>query len=201
MKYQDAASLRRRRNIAFDRVIARIVRVDSDGFFLKGGLALAYRFGNVVRRTVDMDFSAGNINRMRQIIRSSVAISLDDFFELRIAAEPTEAITPHTTENFKESVRNRSSRSPTFRPPKSSSFLLSGISRKSCTRTCVVTAMRRARGSRIWSISSYCRAWRSISTRLHYAERSTLRSRPGKPRTFRLNSHLHRNIGAQPTPR
>jgi hypothetical protein len=112
MKYRDAPSFRRaienrianevhgdqrltlwrRRCIAFDRVIARIVHVAPDGFYLKGGLALAYRFGDLVRRTVDMDFAAASIERMREIIRSSVATSLDDFFELRIASEPTEAL-------------------------------------------------------------------------------------------------------------
>jgi hypothetical protein len=112
MKYRDAASFRRaienritnevhgdqhltlwrRRCIAFDRVIARIVRVSADGFYLKGGLALAYRFGDNVRQTVDMDFAAGSIDRMREIIRSAVATLLDDFFELRIALEPTKAI-------------------------------------------------------------------------------------------------------------
>ncbi len=49
--------VRLRKEVAFDRFLARMFAVAPDGWVLKGALALDYRFGDRARTTKDIDLA------------------------------------------------------------------------------------------------------------------------------------------------
>ena len=83
---------RLRRQVSFDRLLARLFREDPAPWVLKGGYALELRF-KAARSTVDIDLtvqrvaaSAGDDENqvVRQMLQSAAAVALGDWFEFTI---------------------------------------------------------------------------------------------------------------------
>ncbi len=83
---------RLRRQVSFDRLLARLFREDPAPWVLKGGYALELRF-KAARSTVDIDLTVqrvaasagGDANQVvRQMLQSAVAVALGDWFEFTI---------------------------------------------------------------------------------------------------------------------
>jgi hypothetical protein len=85
---------RLRRQVSFDRLLARLFREESAPWALKGGYALELRF-NAARSTVDIDLtlqrvtaatsSDGDTNQVvRSMLQSVANLSLGDWFEFEI---------------------------------------------------------------------------------------------------------------------
>ena len=82
---------RLRRQVSFDRLLARLFREDPAPWVLKGGYALELRF-KAARSTVDIDLtvqrvaaSGGDANQVvRQMLQSAAAVALGDWFEFTI---------------------------------------------------------------------------------------------------------------------
>ena len=83
---------RLRRQVSFDRLLARLFRGDPAPWVLKGGYALELRF-KAARSTVDIDltverfaaFAGGDENQVvRQMLQSAAAAALGDWFEFTI---------------------------------------------------------------------------------------------------------------------
>jgi hypothetical protein len=83
---------RLRRQVSFDRLLARLFREDPVPWVLKGGYALELRF-KAARSTVDMDLTVqrvaasagGDENQVvRQMLQSAAAVALGDWFEFTI---------------------------------------------------------------------------------------------------------------------
>ena len=80
---------RLRRQVSFDRLLARLFREESAPWVLKGGYALELRF-KAARSTVDIDLTvqrvaasaSGDQNQIvREMLQSAADISLGDWFE------------------------------------------------------------------------------------------------------------------------
>jgi hypothetical protein len=85
---------RLRRQVSFDRLLARLFHEESAPWALKGGYALELRF-KAARSTVDIDLTVqhvatpkgGNTNQiLREMLQRTAAIPLDDWFEYTIGA-------------------------------------------------------------------------------------------------------------------
>jgi hypothetical protein len=83
---------RLRRQVSFDRLLARLFREDPPPWVLKGGYALELRF-KAARSTVDIDLTVqrvaasagGDENQVvRQMLQSAAAVALGDWFEFTI---------------------------------------------------------------------------------------------------------------------
>jgi hypothetical protein len=83
---------RLRRQVSFDRLLARLFREDPAPWVLKGGYALELRF-KAARSTVDIDLivqrvaasGGGDENQVvRQMLQSAAAVALGDWFEFTI---------------------------------------------------------------------------------------------------------------------
>ena len=76
---------RLRKEVAFDRLLARLVAVAPDRWILKGALALDYRFGDRARSTRDVDLAvAGDEASATPDLLAAQAADLDDFFNFAI---------------------------------------------------------------------------------------------------------------------
>jgi predicted nucleotidyltransferase component of viral defense system len=83
-----------RKQLAFDRVLARLIRVAPDAWLLKGGVALEYRLRRA-RTTVDIDISAQvGLDPMIEILAAAASVQLDDYFTLRLGegSRPTDDV-------------------------------------------------------------------------------------------------------------
>jgi hypothetical protein len=85
---------RLRRQVSFDRLLARLFREESAPWVLKGGYALELRF-KAARSTVDIDLmvqrvettASGNTNQViREMLQRAADISLGDWFEFTVGA-------------------------------------------------------------------------------------------------------------------
>lgn len=86
---------RLRRQVSFDRLLARLFRVDPAPWALKGGYALELRF-KTARSTIDIDLSlqpvVATTNQaeasqvVREMLQSAASISLGDWFEYAIGS-------------------------------------------------------------------------------------------------------------------
>lgn len=77
--------VRLRKEVVFDRLLARLVAVAPDRWILKGALALAYRFGDRARTTRDVDLAvAGDEASATADLLAAQAADLDDFFGFAI---------------------------------------------------------------------------------------------------------------------
>lgn len=83
---QNGLSLARlRKEVAFDRLLARLLTVAPGRWVLKGGLALDYRFGDRARTTRDIDLAmAGGEEAATSALLDAQATDLGDFFVLSI---------------------------------------------------------------------------------------------------------------------
>jgi len=77
--------VRLRKEVAFDRLLARLVAVAPDRWILKGALALDYRFGDRARTTKDIDLAAlGDEASATEELLTAQAIDLGDQFVFAI---------------------------------------------------------------------------------------------------------------------
>jgi len=77
--------VRLRKEVAFDRLLARLVATAPDRWLLKGALALDYRFGSHSRTTTDIDLAtAGNEASATSDLLAAQAVDLGDFFSFAI---------------------------------------------------------------------------------------------------------------------
>lgn len=84
---------RLRRQVSFDRLLARLFRTESVPWVLKGGYALELRF-KAARSTIDIDLtlqhfvgapdSASAVRAVREMLQAAAAVALDDWFEYTI---------------------------------------------------------------------------------------------------------------------
>ena len=80
---------RLRRSVAFDRLLARLTRVDGDNWLLKGGVALEYRMPAEARATTDIDLSArGDVSIFVKSLTDATETDLGDYFEFVFTREP-----------------------------------------------------------------------------------------------------------------
>jgi hypothetical protein len=73
------------RQVAFDRSLARLARVDNPDWILKGGYAMELRF-DTARSTRDLDFTLrkGNNDAALLLLQRAATIDLEDFFTYRV---------------------------------------------------------------------------------------------------------------------
>jgi predicted nucleotidyltransferase component of viral defense system len=77
--------VRLRKEVAFDRLLARLVATAPDRWLLKGALALDYRFGSHARTTRDIDLAtAGDEALATTDLLAAQAVELGDFFSFAI---------------------------------------------------------------------------------------------------------------------
>ena len=77
--------VRLRKEVAFDRLLARLFAVAPDGWVLKGALALDYRFGDRARTTKDIDLAtAGDEASATTDLLAAQAVDVGDFFGFAI---------------------------------------------------------------------------------------------------------------------
>ncbi len=77
--------VRLRKEVAFDRLLARLVATAPDRWLLKGALALDYRFGSHARTTRDIDLAAaGDEASATADLLAVQAVDLGDFFAFAI---------------------------------------------------------------------------------------------------------------------
>ena len=84
---------RLRRQVSFDRLLARLFRGDAVPWALKGGYALELRFKSA-RSTIDIDLTVQRVEgaaggdeadlAIREMLQTSASVSLDDWFEFVI---------------------------------------------------------------------------------------------------------------------
>ena len=74
-----------RREVAFNRFLARMLEVDRDSWALKGGMNLAFRFGPLARPTKDIDLGhRSDRHEIEELINAAVAVDLGDYCSFRI---------------------------------------------------------------------------------------------------------------------
>ena len=84
---------RLRRQVAFDRLLARLFQTDQPSWVLKGGYALELLF-DIARATIDIDLTLPGVNIaggqpndvIREMLQQAAGTPLDDWFEFMIAA-------------------------------------------------------------------------------------------------------------------
>ena len=77
--------VRLRKDVAFDRLLARLFAVAPDRWILKGALALDYRLGDRARTTKDIDLAtAGDDAAATDDLLAAQALDLGDFFGFAI---------------------------------------------------------------------------------------------------------------------
>lgn len=77
--------VRLRKEVAFDRLLARLFAVAPERWVLKGALALDYRFGDRARTTKDIDLAtAGDEASATADVLAAQAVDLGDFFNFAI---------------------------------------------------------------------------------------------------------------------
>ncbi|HEV2486282.1 MAG TPA: nucleotidyl transferase AbiEii/AbiGii toxin family protein [Terracidiphilus sp.] len=86
---------RLRRQVSFDRLLARLFRDDAAPWVLKGGYALELRFKSA-RSTIDIDLTVQRVTgavddrdavrAIREMLQARADVSLDDWFEFTIGA-------------------------------------------------------------------------------------------------------------------
>lgn len=94
-----------RREVAFERILARLTTEDPDMWLLKGGVALDYRLRDA-RSTLDLDLSSKlDITAFQEKLMQATAIDLGDFFEIRLSGEPSRPVDEVETYRFGIDVR------------------------------------------------------------------------------------------------
>jgi predicted nucleotidyltransferase component of viral defense system len=85
-----------RKRVAFERLLARLVVVAPDAWFLKGGFALELRLSNKARATLDIDIDMlSSCSDVTDIMIASSTIDLNDFFNFQF---PIEDVTTSVSE-------------------------------------------------------------------------------------------------------
>ena len=103
-----ASIARRRKQMVFDRLLARLLIVAPDRWVVKGGFALDLRLGDRARMTKDLDLSRGdNAAAAAADLLAAQSLDLGDFFSFTIertggldAAHDGTAVRYHVTANL-----------------------------------------------------------------------------------------------------
>lgn len=83
----DRAIVRFRKFVAFERLLARLSHVSPDGWVVKGGLALEYRFGERARTTLDLDITTHDIQRnIGELLIVAATLDMGDYFSYDVEA-------------------------------------------------------------------------------------------------------------------
>jgi hypothetical protein len=94
-----------RREVAFERILARLVAEDAEAWLLKGGVALDYRLRDA-RSTLDLDLSSKvNLAEFQEKLVRAMAMDLNDYFEIQISGEPSRPVDEINTYRFALDVR------------------------------------------------------------------------------------------------
>jgi hypothetical protein len=94
-----------RREVAFERVLARLVAEDPEMWLLKGGVALDYRLREA-RSTLDLDLSSSvEITAFQEKLVRATEIDLGDFFDVQLSGEPSRPVDEAETYRFGLDVR------------------------------------------------------------------------------------------------
>jgi predicted nucleotidyltransferase component of viral defense system len=73
-----------RKQVAFDRVLARLSRVSPHSWLLKGGVAIEYRLTRA-RATKDIDLAAQvDLEEMIDSLKAAATVQLNDYFAMRL---------------------------------------------------------------------------------------------------------------------
>ncbi len=88
---------RLRRQVAFDRLLARLFQPDQQPWVLKGGYALELLF-RTARATIDIDLTLPGVDAtsgqpndvIRELLQQAAGMSLNDWFEFTVAAPITD---------------------------------------------------------------------------------------------------------------
>jgi len=84
------AHVRLRKEVVFDRLLARLLAAAPDRWLLKGALALDYRFGDRARTTRDIDLTtSGDESSATSDLLAAQAVELGDFFIFAIERTTT----------------------------------------------------------------------------------------------------------------
>ncbi len=76
---------RRRRIVAFDRLLARLAMTDHCGWVLKGGAALEFRMPEQARSTRDIDLAlASDLEAADRLLQDLVGDTFGDYFSFRV---------------------------------------------------------------------------------------------------------------------
>ena len=85
---QGVPLIRLRKNVAFERFLARLVASDTQDWALKGGFSLELRLGDRARTTKDIDLVLRTDNNVTGVLRAAARIQLNDWFEFEVG-EPS----------------------------------------------------------------------------------------------------------------
>jgi hypothetical protein len=100
------SAVRLRKEVAFDRLLARLVATAPDRWLLKGALALDYRFGSHARTTRDIDLAtAGDEASATANLLAAQAVDLGDFFAFAIRRSQPPARQPRLTADYRSFIR------------------------------------------------------------------------------------------------
>lgn len=78
--------VRLRKTVAFDRLLARMVRTHPDGWLLKGGLALQVRLADRSRVTKDVDLLLfGTDSQVYRMVTEAGRLDLGDWFDFEVS--------------------------------------------------------------------------------------------------------------------
>lgn len=82
--------VRLRKLVAFDRLLARLVQAEPDGWLLKGGLALQLRLPHHTRTTKDMDLlMLTSPAAVQEILGRAAQFDLQDWFSFAVRSDST----------------------------------------------------------------------------------------------------------------
>lgn len=87
--------VRLRKMVAFDRLLARLVKKDKHAWIIKGGLAMQLRMGDVARTTKDVDASILRTAKAQEaaaLFRRAAAGKVEDWFEFEVE-DPSPTVT------------------------------------------------------------------------------------------------------------
>jgi len=84
--------VRLRKTVAFDRFLARLIRLQPDRWILKGGFAIQLRLVDKARTTKDIDLLAlAELSDILPILRNAGAFDLEDWFRFEVEQSQDQA--------------------------------------------------------------------------------------------------------------
>lgn len=78
--------VRLRKMIAFDRFLARLLKLQPKNWVVKGGLALQLRLGDRAHTTMDIDVLSLYSHQITSALREAGSLALNDWFSFEVAA-------------------------------------------------------------------------------------------------------------------
>ena len=89
-KSDNVSTVRLRKLIAADRLMARMLVVERDGWIMKGGMALDLRYGDRARMTKDLDLVRADSSEAGfEVLLEAADNNLDDYFSFAVGRSST----------------------------------------------------------------------------------------------------------------